>query len=426
MNNPRMRVLLLCSFLFVTSLVIAKAGLEWARGDDEPEDEAVVQTEDEDVIVHLDHLKHLEKLKENEARIREHAERLAERVAARVEIAVESQDFEFDYDFDHNGDGELMIRKEFDVSPGGDLEVRVPGADVEIVSASSNRAEVLVFLDARDMDKARSYFEDLDFEVESSGNNVSVKAKSADKGRWGWNRHGHAQILVRIAIPSEFNADVSTSGGDISLDRLEGTLKLATSGGDIEVGMVDGDEIMVTTSGGDIDAGNLTGGHVKLTTSGGDIGLGAVSGPEITVRTSGGDIDAGKLDAERVDVRTSGGDIGLGMVSGDAMVKTSGGDIEVSRMDGALDASTSGGDIEVRLAAAAELTLSTTGGSIDIHGPSNLGADLRLRASEVALEGGARFQGTKKKNVVDGAVNGGGPRISATSSGGEITLELNQ
>jgi hypothetical protein len=49
-----------------------------------------------------------------------------------------------------------------------------------------------------------------------------------------------------------------------------------------------------------------------------------------------------------------------------------------------------------------------------------------LRASEVALEGGIQFEGTKKKDVVDGRVNGGGPTISATSSGGEVSLALNQ
>lgn len=429
MSNPKMRTVLLCAFLFVTSLVIAKAGLEWTRGDDEPDDDAVVEQKDErkdvDVDVRLEHLRDLERLKENEARIQEHAARLAERLAARIEVAVDANDFDFDHEFDHDSDGELMIRKEFDVSPGGDLSVKVPGADVEVVSGSSKKAEVLVFLDARDMDKARSYFEDLAFEVGSSGNKVSVRAKSADRSRWGWNRHGHAHILVRAVIPEQFNADISTSGGDISVDRLEGRLELVTSGGDIELGSITGDKISVTTSGGDIEAGKLDG-PVHVTTSGGDIELGSVSGPEITVRTSGGDIDAGMLQAERVDVRTSGGDISLGSVTGMAIVKTSGGDIKVARNAGSLEASTSGGDIEVRLAESSELRLNTTGGSIEIHGPSHIGADVDLRGSEVALEGDMRFDGTKKKNVVDGRVNGGGPKITATSGGGDISLELNQ
>lgn len=420
-----MRTLLLCAFLFVTSLVIAKAGLEWTKGDDESQDEAAMHAKHPDVSIHLEHLEHLEKLKDNEARIKEHAERLAERIAG-IQIAIESSDFDFDHDFERNGDGELMIRKEFDVSDGGKLSVNVPGADVEVVSASSNRAEVLVFLDARDMDKARTYFEELDFEIESSGNNISVNARSADKGRWGWNRHGHAQILVRAAIPRVFDADIATSGGDISVEQLKGVLKVATSGGDIELGSIEGAEINVTTSGGDIDAGSLTGGRVRLATSGGDIGLGSVIGPEIVVRTSGGDIDAGKLEADRADVRTSGGDISLGSVKGETIVKTSGGDIEVAGMDGELEASTSGGDIDVRMLRSATLSLATTGGSIEINGPSNLTANVELRGSEVAMGGGVQFEGTKKKNMVDGRVNGGGPRILATSSGGDVTLALNQ
>jgi len=217
MNNPKMRTLLLCSFLFVTSLVVAKAGLEWTRGDDEPEDDAIAEQKDVNVDVRLEHLQDLERLKENEARIQEHAERLAERIAARVEVAFDANDFDFDHDFDHDSEGELMIRKEFDVKPGGDLSIKVPGADVEVIPASSDKAEVSVFLDARDMDKARSYFDDLGFDIGSSGNSVYVEAKSANKDRWGWNRHGHAHILVRVAIPREFDLNVSTSGGDISV-----------------------------------------------------------------------------------------------------------------------------------------------------------------------------------------------------------------
>ncbi|HUF09201.1 MAG TPA: DUF4097 family beta strand repeat-containing protein [Rhodothermales bacterium] len=425
MSNPKMRTLLLCSFLFVTSLVIAKAGLTWTRGNDEAEDKVAAQTESSEHVAHFDHMKHLDKLKDNEARIRVHAERLAERIAG-IEVAIESSDFDFDHNFEHNGDGELMIRKEFKVSEGGELTVNVPGADVEVVSTSSDRVEVLVFLDAQDMDKARNYFEDLEFEVGSSGNKVYVKARSADKDRWGWNRHGHAQILVRASIPRVFDADVSTSGGDISVEQLEGVLNVATSGGDIQLGSIEGREMNVTTSGGDIDAGRLAGGVVKLTTSGGDIELGAVTGPEIVVRTSGGDIDAGKLDGDQVDVRTSGGDIALGGVTGRSIVKTSGGDIEIGAMDGELDASTSGGDIEVRMLRSASLSLSTTGGSIEILGPSDLAANVDLRASEVVVEGSVKIQGTVKKDKVDGQLNGGGPTISAVSSGGEVLLALNQ
>ena len=53
-----------------------------------------------------------------------------------------------------------------------------------------------------------------------------------------------------------------------------------------------------------------------------------------------------------------------------------------------------------------------------------MGADVRLDANEILLSGSMQFQGTRKKDRVDGTINGGGKTIRATANHGEITLHI--
>jgi hypothetical protein len=458
MNSSKMRPILLSAFLLVTSLVIAKAGLEWTR-DDAPVEETVVTKDEQAHDKHMEHMEHLERLKENEARLREHAEALAEKIASNVDVKVKihadpdvrvrvhtnpevrvevdredsedsgysysyNYDYDYDYDFDFDTDevGEMVMHESFDTSPGADLIIQVPGADLQVVSGRSDVAEIFVFLEADNMSKAHDYFADLNFEIKSDGNDIIVTAES--NSDWGWSGHGDAHITVRAQIPSQFNADLSTSGGDVLVAQLNGRLTLATSGGDIELGAINGDGIKVTTSGGDIEAGALNG-PMKLTTSGGDIELGAVNGPEVYVTTSGGDIEMGAVSGDEITVKTSGGDIEVGHVQGEStVVKTSGGDIEVGNLASDLEASTSGGDISVHMSKAFNVDLSTTGGSIDIVAPGHAGAELILDAGEVYMSGSGNFSGTREEDRIEGELNGGGPTIRATANHGEINLHI--
>ena len=50
-----MRTLLLCSFLFVTSLVIAKAGLTWTRNNDDTREDDIMEALEVELGLHSDH-----------------------------------------------------------------------------------------------------------------------------------------------------------------------------------------------------------------------------------------------------------------------------------------------------------------------------------------------------------------------------------
>ncbi len=276
------------------------------------------------------------------------------------------------------------VSKAFQVGPGGQLVVDVSGGDLDITTGSGN-----VQIDVVGM--SQSNLPDLDIHQSGSTVYVTYRAHGRNSGN----------LRFELNIPSDFNLDLATAGGDITVSgALNGTISGRTSGGDITFQGVDG-EVDLKTSGGDIKGGEVRG-NVNLTTSGGDIKLTSANG-QVSVRTSGGDIEVGNV-GQRLEAKTAGGDIDLGNIGGSAEAKTAGGDISVGSVAGSADLSTAGGDIDLQGAsgpveaktAGGDLQLKNVGGAIQaktaggeiyaeltsVSGSSNLqtaGGDIQLR-----------------------------------------------
>lgn len=237
------------------------------------------------------------------------------------------------------------VSKSFQVGPGGQLVVQVSSGDLEITTGAGNVQIDVVGMSQSDLP---------DLDIHQNGSTVYVTYKS--RSRRGGN------IRFELNIPSDFNLDLSTAGGDISVaGTLNGTITGHTSGGDITFNDVSG-QVDVKTSGGDIKGGEVRG-NVDLTTSGGDIKLASANG-NVSVRTSGGDIEVGNI-GQRLEAKTAGGDIDLGNVGGSAEVKTAGGDITVGSVDGSADLATAGGDIELQ-GANGPVEAKTAGGDLQL------------------------------------------------------------
>jgi DUF4097 and DUF4098 domain-containing protein YvlB len=279
--------------------------------------------------------------------------------------------------------------KSFDVKKGGTLIVEIDdaGADIVIKTWDKNQVQVSV-IGIPEVD-----FENL--EISESGNVVRVEYDGHD----GWGRSRNARITV--TVPTEFNLDLGTSGGDIEvMDNIKGNVDAGTSGGDIEVAVVEGD-LDLKTSGGDVTAADVLG-EASLRTSGGDIEVGNVKG-ELIASTAGGDITVGTVDKSlkastaggdiTIDdvggdavVSTAGGDIEVGKVSGSARVKTAGGDIVLGGASGTVEAKTAGGDIEC-LAVTGSIDGATAGGDIiaELNPKGNEGSNLETKGGDIEL-----------------------------------------
>ncbi|MDP1676873.1 MAG: DUF4097 family beta strand repeat-containing protein [Bacteroidota bacterium] len=242
----------------------------------------------------------------------------------------------------------MQSRKEqtFTVGKGSSLEVSVSGCEILIKSSEKNEINVVVDgIDEEDMEYVK---------LTQSGDEVRVSYRPK------WGDHSDGRFL--ITVPSQTKLDLRTSGGDIELQgNITGDVKGSTSGGNITIEKVKG-MVNMSTSGGDVRTGDIDG-KADLRTSGGNITLANVNG-EASVNTSGGDIRIDKV-AKKLDARTSGGDIEVGDIGGDASLSTAGGDVRVGKVSGSAFLRTAGGDLNLK-GASGTVEAKTAGGDIDL------------------------------------------------------------
>lgn len=192
-----------------------------------------------------------------------------------------------------------------------------------------------------------------------------------------------------------------------------------------------GRESWFETAGGEIYIGE-TRGPLYASTAGGNIHIGR-AGASVSARTAGGRIEVDHADGI-VMAGNSAGSIHIGTAQG-VRCESTGGSIRLKGSAGALRASTDIGSILAELLpglAIQDSVLSTGAGDITVFIPSNLALTIRAmnesgRANRIVSEfaeipvkrsGGYAVTGT----VAEGALNGGGPVLTLTSSGGTIYL----
>ena len=303
-------------------------------------------------------------------------------------------------------DFDKQIEQEFKVGKGGTLRLESDLGSVNVRSHSSDvvRITVTMIANTGSRGSAEDWFDEFEIKFDQSGNDVEVLGEWRDS----WGRNNRLRISYDIVVPTEYNLDISTAGGSISVDDLEGEVALKTSGGSIKVGEI---------------AGN-----VNAKTSGGSITVERTRG-EATVNTSGGSINLGEIDGP-VEARTSGGGIRADRVDGDVIAHTSGGSINLKFVTGIVDAKTSGGSIhaELQKPVSKPMELRTSGGGITLTVPSDFKADLDASTSggRVKTDLPVTMKGTVSKTSLQGKLNGGGPKVVLRTSGGNIEIHENR
>lgn len=256
----------------------------------------------------------------------------------------------------------------FQVERDGRLDLNTRAGDITISTWSKNEAVVNVQgIPASGADDLRIRYEGGILRVDYDPN--------------GWSMNRRRGLRFKIDLPSDFDLDLRTGGGDIEVvGNLGGDVRSHTSGGDVTLRDIGGD-VELTTSGGDIRVGTV-GGDVHLQTSGGDIRVEKASA-DLDVQTSGGDIRIGHVGNE-LEAQTSGGDITIEYVGGKSRIRTSGGDIEIGELLESARITTSGGDIELRNANG-ELQVKTAGGELDLLNVTG-SIDARTAGGDVLAE----------------------------------------
>ncbi len=309
------------------------------------------------------------------------------------------------------------IKKFFNAGAAGTLEMREISGDVTVKAGTSATVEIVetVYIEVFTEEEAKRVREACLESYTQAGNRITVDGRTRPRRS--------VESRFNITVPASFILDISTSGGDISIDRVKGNTSLRTSGGDIEL-LSTGGTVNAKTSGGDVVVRDAEG-TVSVKTSGGDLELERIKGL-LDATTSGGNITLRSADKE-VTLRTSGGNIEIFEVAGNVMASTSGGDVQVENTSGSVDVSTSGGDLILR-DIKGTLEAATSGGDIRaerLHAASRLktsGGDVIVRSLMASLDA-ATSGGNVEVEVT--LVDFKKPHIiSLSSSGGDLELTI--
>lgn len=292
------------------------------------------------------------------------------------------------------------IQKSFEVSPDGLLNLNTDFGSVEVKGAEGNTVDIKVF------HKIKEFV----IEVEKRGNDIYVTGnfEGGIIGRIWYHLVYHVmQTRFVVTVPSRYNVDLKTSGGNISVDDLEGDVRSKTSGGSLHFGKIKG---AVT--------GNTSGGSIELLKCSGTV----------HVETSGGDMRINSVDGD-VNAHTSGGSIAVESVNGKVIVDTSGGDINVQKLTGSIDAHTSGGIIKAQILKqpSMDCRLTTSGGSVFVNLADDIAFDVdaETKGGRVVTDFSVtvKLHGELKRSALQGKINGGGPLVFLRTSGGDIHIE---
>ncbi len=285
---------------------------------------------------------------------------------------------------------ERSVEKSFQVQPGVHLTASTSGGEIHVSPSGDSVVKVIAreHIHASSDAEADEILQKLVLTIEQNGNEIVAKASYPESG-FHFGSWPPVNVDFVITVPSRASVDLRTSGGDVVVGDLDGSVHAHTSGGEMELGKI-GDNVEASTSGGNVALVEGRG-SVRLSTSGGNISVERVVGPT-DLDTSGGDIRVDAVE-NTLAARTSGGNVRAvfeGPLKGDCTLSTSGGGVKATVGKGVglhLDARTSGGDVN-----AEGVTITIDHGGIG-------------------------------KSSLSGNVNGGGPRLEMRTSGGDIDLD---
>lgn len=235
------------------------------------------------------------------------------------------------------------------------------------------------------------------------------------------------------------------NAGKVSLDRIGGDVEIHSNGGAASLGSIGG-RVQCYSGGGSIRAIRIKGsGYFE--TDGGDIQLGEVRGAVKALTAAGGiridqagaevfaDTWGGPISVLRalgmVVANSSGGPIEIGSANS-VQCQDAGGTIRLTDVYGSLRAATARGSIVATILAGRPLVdsfLSTGAGDITVFIPSNMGVTIEAETTEtpggrpiISDFPGLRMTARRPSAVTSGKINGGGPRLRLSASGGRIEI----
>ena len=341
-----------------------------------------------------------------------------------------------------------QIEKAYSVKPGGSLKVISEFGALDVQTADQDKVEIFISKESEfKLDKwIQAALTDFEVVFEHKGSDVHING-IFKHGLEYWQKKGlkGLKIHFQVKVPRQYNIDLKTASGGISVADLGGEVRAQTAGGSLRFGNIRG-TVWGRASGGSIELTSCDSSNsvlkalglmlpsrdsfIDLKTSGGDVEVHDVAGT-VKVQTSGGSLRLRKIRGF-IWGNTSGGSIKLEECNEGTEVQTSGGNITLENVTGAVSAKTSGGSIGATVTMQPQhdssLNLHTSGGGIVVTLIPDIAADLDARAGWGNVSSDfpvvSMIEEKVSKSRLKGSINGGGPLLKLRTSGGNIRLKM--
>ena len=283
--------------------------------------------------------------------------------------------------------GASVIEESFDAEGLTKLVVESDAGSVRVKAGNSNQIRVQVERSGW----AADHF-DVEFSRESPA--LIVRGEYDDNE----DRYENGHVKFTIEVPKSFDVDISTRGGSITIDDIDGEARVDTAGGSIKLGQIGG-TVDASTAGGSI---SLSGSNAsaRLSTAGGSIKIGDVKG--------------------NVSANTAGGSINIERAAGTVEARTAGGSINVRDSVGAVNASTAGGSISAYFSQqpSESSSLRTSGGGVTVYLAENVGVNIDAHSDRGNIWSDFELDNAQiSKRNLSGKLNGGGPNLNIDANG---------
>jgi hypothetical protein len=139
------------------------------------------------------------------------------------------------------------IKKEFSVNANAALKVDNSFGNVEIVTWSKNRIEIVITIttEGNSEDKTQEKLDEIDVEFSATASYVSAKTifhKKRSRNWFGSNDNASMEINYTIKMPITNSLDLSNDYGSINITKLEGQAKISCDYGQMIIGELMADD----------------------------------------------------------------------------------------------------------------------------------------------------------------------------------------
>jgi DUF4097 and DUF4098 domain-containing protein YvlB len=236
---------------------------------------------------------------------------------------------------------------------------------------------------------------------ESGRSGERIDIRGSGRGLEAW-----ADLVVEVPDGKDFTLHVAagkmdvqgvhgdvhlkTGSGSVDASDVVGSLDVDTGSGSVSVRGIQGD-LGVDTGSGSVSLRGVTGGHMEIDTGSGGVRGGGLSGPSLSVDTGSGSIELDDVSVPDVVLDTGSGGVELGLL------------VDVDRLD-----------------------VDTGSGSVTIHAPEDLGAEVELETGSggIDLDFALQVRSVRRDHVY-GTLGDGKGRIHIDTGSGSVRLLKN-